>query len=201
MNNIVGALEDSERMSFGNWGDGALWVHFPKVAFLGDSITYSWDLPLYFKNPINAGIPGNTTQMMQERFLSDVASKHPEIVHIHGGINDICHVPGADLHWIEWITDYCANHGFKIILGTLLPNTLWNDVYTSWETGNAAVLAWNDAIKTLGGKNGWPVVDYYTPFINEDGTQISSWFLDGLHPTAAGQGLKAATLSPVLSAI
>lgn len=71
---------------------------------------------------------------------------------------------------------------------------------TFWETGNAAVLAWNEQIEALGNANGWPVVDYYTPFMS-GGSQISSLFVDGIHPNEDGHALMAEILSPVLSAL
>ena len=64
-----------------------------RAVFIGNSITeiWCWDHPEFFSRNryVNAGIGGQTTWQMLQRFQSDVVEKHPQCVVIMGGINDI----------------------------------------------------------------------------------------------------------------
>src|SRR5687768_1892746 len=65
-----------------------------RVAFMGDSITDSWDEPRYgaffqAEPYVNRGIGGQTTQQMLIRFRPDVIALKPQVVVILAGTNDI----------------------------------------------------------------------------------------------------------------
>ncbi|HEY0729326.1 MAG TPA: GDSL-type esterase/lipase family protein, partial [Pyrinomonadaceae bacterium] len=65
-----------------------------RVVFMGDSITDSWDDPVYGgffpgKPYINRGISGQTTPQMLIRFRPDVLALKPKVVVILAGTNDI----------------------------------------------------------------------------------------------------------------
>lgn len=78
-----------------------------KIVMLGDSITknasqqggYVWLLQEYLKRLypeetreiINAGISGNKSTDMQERFQTDVLNARPDVVMINVGVNDVWH--------------------------------------------------------------------------------------------------------------
>ena len=65
-----------------------------RVVFMGDSITDSWDDPVYGgffpgKPYVNRGISGQTTPQMLIRFRPDVIALKPKVVVILAGKNDI----------------------------------------------------------------------------------------------------------------
>lgn len=64
----------------------------PRVVFLGDSITQSWnlaDVELAGVEVLNRGISGQTTAQMLVRFRHDVVDLQPAAVHILAGTNDL----------------------------------------------------------------------------------------------------------------
>jgi lysophospholipase L1-like esterase len=64
----------------------------PRVVFLGDSITQSWnlaDVELPGVEVLNRGISGQTTPQMLVRFRQDVVDLQPAAVHILAGTNDL----------------------------------------------------------------------------------------------------------------
>jgi acyl-CoA thioesterase-1 len=78
-----------------------------KIAFLGDSITeagtreggYIWLFQNYLQELyphrqfeiVNAGISGNQSRQMRQRFASDVLDKNPDLLFINVGVNDVWH--------------------------------------------------------------------------------------------------------------
>src|SRR6202007_740946 len=65
-----------------------------RVVFLGDSITDSWQNPIFGgffpgKPYVDRGISGQTTPQMLVRFRPDVVALHPRVVVILAGTNDI----------------------------------------------------------------------------------------------------------------
>jgi lysophospholipase L1-like esterase len=59
---------------------------------------------------------------------------------------------------------------------------------------NTTVVQVNAAIKQLANQNGYLVVDYYTPLLNDPQD-----FPDGLHPNAAGYAIMEQALAGVVS--
>ncbi|MGK7926437.1 MAG: SGNH/GDSL hydrolase family protein [Spirulina sp.] len=78
-----------------------------KIVFLGDSITeagtreggYIWLLQRYLKELypdrkfelVNAGISGNKSIQMRQRFQPDVLAENPDLLFINVGVNDVWH--------------------------------------------------------------------------------------------------------------
>lgn len=67
----------------------------PTVVFLGDSITYNWNQswagPTFTEHPtwIDAGVTGDSSCGMAARFRQDVVDRHPQMVAILAGTNDV----------------------------------------------------------------------------------------------------------------
>ncbi len=60
------------------------------TAVRGETVIYAAILPEELRNVrvINAGVPGNTTEMARARFAADVLAHHPRIAIVQFGIND-----------------------------------------------------------------------------------------------------------------
>lgn len=167
------------------------------VVFMGDSITAYWMLPV--SNASNAGVPGDTSDMMAARFQTDVLDQHPTTVVILAGTNDIRHYGYAsDQSHIVSMLQAALATGAHVILGTLPPINDWNSqMPVTADQGNALVLQWNESLKTLC-LTSCQIADYHSSMILPDGTQNPQLFnTDRLHPNPSGYVVMWSVLSPV----
>lgn len=162
-----------------------------KIVFFGDSITAGWklwgNLNTHLPNEVNEGVSGNTTPMMLARIQSDVLDKHPAIVVLLGGTNDLAdgyaYVTDAPVYPDESalfeIIERCQAAGAKVIVGTVPP-------LPPQYGGVAWPNQWNQAIKDGAAVYGYTVVDYYPLFLTPTGTQDPSEYIhDLVHPSLA----------------
>jgi len=108
-----------------------------KIAFLGDSITaYGWEQPSGYVRlvvsglasngidvvPIPAGVSGNKSNDMLNRFDADVVSKKPDWLTISCGVNDVWQTNGLSLEQysanITKIVDKAQAAGIKVVILT-----------------------------------------------------------------------------------
>lgn len=153
------------------------------TTFIGDSITAAWQLPGEF---INAGIPGNYTPDMLAR-IDAVLSKHPRVVVILAGTNDMRYRPDADTRNVARMAELAAHDGACVILGTIPPINDWleDTVYTTAE-GSARVARWNQDLTLVARAYGYRLADYHAVLVTADGSFDQSLFWDTVHPNAAG---------------
>jgi lysophospholipase L1-like esterase len=186
--------------------DHALATNDPTVVFMGDSITANWPnlSPLFAQHPafIDAGIVGNDSGEMVDRFAADVVAKHPSQVLILAGTNDV--YPESymlDNNWntpgnITWMVQTAQQDGIMPILATIPP---WGcaaincslaaeaDPSKAHLTNTASLNAW---IKSWGAAQGLIVLDFHSVLVSSDGeTYQPALTLDGVHPSAAGYAL------------
>jgi lysophospholipase L1-like esterase len=153
---------------------------------VGASIVYYWPLPLH-----NAGIAGQTTAQVLERFKSDVLGHGYVRVVILCGTNDVLqHTPNL----ITEATDNLAamakiatNAGVEVVLSELPP------AMSSGVDLNATISQLNASIAQLALQQGYLVVDYFTPMFGHP-----EFFLDGIHPNSAGYAVMAKALAAVV---
>ena len=184
-------------MLFSSCGDGGSPTSMAvadqlNIVFFGDSITEAWKtwghLNVYLPSEINAGVSGNTTAMMLERIQGDVLDKHPAVVILLGGTNDLAdgyaNVPGVHSYPDEAalfkIIELCEAAGAKVIVGTVPPlPPQYGGV--GWPN------QWNQAIKDGAAEYGYTVVDYYPLFLTPTGTQDPNEYIQDLvHPSVTG---------------
>jgi len=160
-------------------------VSLTQVAFMGDSITSFWSLPV-----VNLGVPGNTTSLMLARFPDEVTGHGYQIVVILGGINDLTHnqTPEEALANITKMAQAARSAQIDVVLCELTPDFQENDGYDS------AVRALNASIVQLATAQHYTLVDYYDPMAGHP-----EYFKDGLHPTDAGYAVMAQALLPTLT--
>lgn len=180
------------------------------VVFMGDSITYNWgqtwaspDFSLY-PNWSDAGIVGNDSGQMVDRFQSDVIDKHPDVVAILAGTNDVypdwtlCGDGGNwdTCHNIAWMVQAAKLNGIRPVLATIPP---WGcadpkcqlavtaDNSTSRFTRINQLNSW---IKSYAAQQGIPVVDYWTALVAPDQQHYQvAMTVDGVHPSPKGYAL------------
>jgi lysophospholipase L1-like esterase len=198
-------------------------VPLPTIVFMGDSITYNWSQGwagttfTSHSNWIDVGISGQTSGQMQARFRGEVILKHPAVVVILAGTNDV--YPSWQLCGGEWWIDTCHNiddmvqqakaAGIKPILATIPP---WNCVDANNHCAlaqnadsspgrYAKIDALNEWIKEYGFQQGLVVVDYHSVLVAADGKMYPpALTIDGVHPMPAGYALMAPMIEDAIQA-
>jgi len=188
-------------------GDGSSTAPPQTIVMMGDSLTSAWriwgDLDQHLPQAIDAGVPGNTTIMMQERFQKDVLDQRPDVVVILGGTNDVfdataINAPLPDMGYILDMIVGAQQAGARVILGTIPPST---QVYYGRKVeGN--ILEWNARLRSVAKVYGAVVADYYPVLCKPDGSQDWSLFEpDHIHPNTEGFQAMWPVLAQALSAV
>jgi acyl-CoA thioesterase I len=178
-----------------------------RIVFMGDSITEAWkDLrPGFFAGDrIDRGISGQTSPQMLGRFMQDVISLRPAIVHILAGTNDVAGNTGptsleAVQNNIRAMAELAEAHGIHVVLGTVLPARQYRGRPEIDPVSSIAAL--NDWIRRYAREHRIAVVDYYT--VMDDGQHglSAADSSDGVHPTDAGYAKMEAALERVLGPV
>ena len=164
----------------------------PRVIFLGDSLTQSWNLAglgLAEAEVLNRGISGQTTPQMLVRFRQDVVGLKPAVVHILAGTNDLAGNTGPTT--LEAIEDNLssmveiaeANH-IRVVLASVLPALDY-----PWRRGlqpAPRIVALNDWIRAYAKRHKLVYADYYSVLVDPQGGFKSELADDGVHPNRAG---------------
>jgi len=193
------------------------------VVFLGDSITYLWGLssvggPLFQQHPswVDAGVSGNTSGQIAARFQQDVIARHPGVVAILAGTNDV--YPGWTLCGAGGATDTCHNiismvsqahaNGIQPVLATIPPWGCREAVCALAEDVDSdsgryeRIDALNHWIMTYGRQQGLVVIDYWLPLVATDKeTYIPSMTMDGVHPSAQGYAMMDPLIEEALTQV
>lgn len=160
------------------------------VVFMGDSITKLWESLPY----INAGINGQTSAQMLERFEVDVLSKRPSVVVILAGTNDVFLEEFPAVDNVGRMADMAAASGACVILGTLPPAFIAGvGIRETVEENLEAQQRWNADIKMLAQAHTYRVADYRTPM--EARPEL---FADTLHPNADGYAVMLGVVQPLV---
>jgi lysophospholipase L1-like esterase len=172
-----------------------------RVVFLGDSITDSWQNPIYGgffpgKPYFDRGISGQTTPQMLVRFRPDVIALQPAVVVILAGTNDIAGNTGPmTLEQMEAnlasMSELARAHGIRVVLASVMPV---NDITTpegkkfvqTEHRPPEKIIALNDWIKKYAAERGEIYLDYFSAMVDDKGSFKIELTYDGLHPNAAG---------------
>lgn len=166
-----------------------------KIAAMGDSITEG-----YMCNPrdgwvsivgrdlgikmFNLGVPGDLTRNMKRRFQRQLLSLAPSHCLILGGTNDaFCEIDLDDYSEnIMFMVEYCVKNGIVPILGlpvpSLGPEEFILQEYREW-------------LKEYEEKEKIQIIDFYSSFLDSQGTIKEEYYLDEVHPNAAGYRIMA----------
>lgn len=197
----------------------------PTVVFMGDSITYNWQnfTDAFKQRPTwtDAGVIGNDSGRMIQRFQAQVINAHPDVVVILAGTNDV--YPGWALcapgeGWYGTANnDTCANlqymvrwaKGFGItpVLATIPPwgcpepNCALAENADGSQSRYDRIAQLNAWIKQYGAAQGLVVVDYHSVLVSvDDKTYVPDLTVDGVHPSAAGYALMLPLIEDAITA-
>ncbi|HET7108047.1 MAG TPA: SGNH/GDSL hydrolase family protein [Candidatus Acidoferrum sp.] len=172
--------------------------------FLGDSITESWNLSVFFKDKsyVNRGISGQTTPQILLRFRQDVIALKPEIVVILAGTNDIAENTGpTTLEAIEdnlkSMVDLAQKNSVRPILASVLPAAAfpWRPELRPIEK----ILALNQWMKGYAASEHIAYVDYYSAMVNDQHGLKPELSGDGVHPNEAGYAVMAPLVAEAIA--
>lgn len=172
------------------------------VVFIGDSIIAQWtDLCASYApgDCVNAGVGGQTSIDILERFDRDVIALHPRAVVIFAGTNDMIKSDTYNVDCIESMAEEATMSGIRVVLAKITSGD-WHH-YKDADNGPlslAQTRGWNGELEALAYRNGYDIVDLYTPTLTSAGTQDTRLFADWVHPNAAGH---AAMLPAVLAEV
>jgi lysophospholipase L1-like esterase len=166
---------------------------------------------------VNAGVPGNTTEMAAKRFEKDVLVYKPDLVIVQFGANDaavdVWKTPPATESRVgikafeqnlRSFISAIKSYGGKVILVATSP-TRWTDKlkkmygkppYNPNDPNGFDVILkdYVEVVRRLASEEKVRLVDlfeaYYT-YQQKTGQQMDALFLDGLHPNSAGQRIEA----------
>jgi lysophospholipase L1-like esterase len=198
----------------------ALSAIFPTVpvVFMGDSITFYWgpgqqgnsDAFTVNHTWTDAGIYGETSGQMLNRFQTDVIAASPRVVHILAGTNDV--YPGWVLCGGAQDVDTCDNikamvamsraAGIEVIIGSIPP----------WGPGGAAsgfdpspdrytrINQLNQWIEQYCEQNKLTFVNYHALLVSSDGnTYEPDLTIDGIHPSPQAYSLMTPTAEQAIA--
>src|SRR5258706_1929641 len=139
----------------------------PQVIF-GDSITCRWPISILPAGTENAGIDGNTTTQMMERFSRDILDYHPKTLVILGGVNDLVQgiPPEIIINNLLAMANIAKDNGIRIILATI----------------PAIKVLPVEGVNILIRQSNFEFVDYYKVTLDHPEFFIA----DGIHPSIAG---------------
>lgn len=141
---------------------------------------------------VNAGISGQTTKNGLERLDRDVLSKHPHLVTVSFGLNDVARIPPDDFRKsLAELVARCRAAKSKVLLCT--PNAVINTGSRPIEK----VVQYCDMIRAAGRELDVPVCDQYRAGEALRQREAWTWRLtmsDEIHPNMAGHKLMAEEL-------
>ena len=164
--------------------------NFPKVVFMGNSITENWAYyhPEFFSsnNFCGRGIGGQTSSQMLLRFKADVIDLHPKAVVIMAGTNDLAH----NNYWVEpdkvidnivAMCDMARANGITPIISSIPPCIEFPWRKELGYVGNT-IADLNKDLRAYAEANGIVYVDYHSEFADINYGFPSSLSEDGCHP-------------------
>ena len=169
------------------------------VVFLGDSITFHFDLAKAFPNlkTANRGLSGDTTRGMLYRLPEEVLDLHPKLIVLLCGVNDLSEAKAGHGGSPEGIAANIRLMLEKITEKQPQTPVLVCEIMPAGKPGlkeaNAAV---DQVVPDFPNAHRLKI---HQLFLNPDGRQNKSLFKDGTHPNAAGYAVWQAALAPEIT--
>lgn len=178
----------------------------PRVVFMGDSITDSWQQPRFGgffpgKPYVDRGISGQTTPQMLVRFRRDVIDLKPKAVVILAGTNDLAGNTGPatdeDIqNNLASMSQLAHANSIKVVFASVTPVSAHHTlaprgVPQTTTRPMARIQALNNWMKTYAAANGDTYLDYFSAMTDQAGLMQAELTEDDLHPNAKGYAIMA----------
>jgi len=186
-----------------------------RVVFMGDSITDSWDNPIYGgffpgKPYIDRGISGQTTPQMLIRFRRDVIELKPKVVVILAGTNDIAGNTGpTTLEAIEdnfrSMAELATANGIRVVLASVMPVSDYEmrdekPLIQTVRRPPEKILELNKWLQEFAKTHHHVYLDYFSAMVDDKGFLKDELSNDGLHPNAQGYAVMAPLAEAAIAA-
>src|ERR1043165_9149145 len=186
-----------------------------RVVFMGDSISDSWDDPIYGgffpgKPYIDRGISGQTTPQMLIRFRPDVIALKPRVVVILAGTNDLAGNTGPmTLEAIEdnfrSMSELATANGIHVVLASVLPVSDYElrdgkPIVQTVRRPPEKILALNRWLQQFARAHHEVYLDYFSAMVDDKGFLKDALSDDGLHPNAQGYAVMAPLAEAAITA-
>lgn len=167
----------------------------PDVVFMGDSITEFWktnDQFMFNDRIVDRGISGQTSPQMLARFMPDVVSLRPRVVHILAGTNDVAGNTGPNSpqdyeNNIRAMVALAQANGIAVVIGSILPANRF-----TWRPDLRPadqILALNRWLRAFAVEKHLGYVDYYAALVDDKGGFRARLSNDGVHPNSEGYAI------------
>lgn len=173
------------------------------AVFIGASHTQYWQNYVDFqaRQWIDKGIAGQKCGDVLARVQTDVVALQPATMHLLCGTNDILRGPTdpavTEANIAAIILTARANN-IDVIMATLPP--VRAGVFATFDpTTPQQIIALNDWIRNYGRVHRYPVADYYSVLVGEDGQLVEAYTTDGVHLTAKGYEVMDSVVMPLFS--
>ena len=178
----------------------------PRVVFMGDSITDSWQQPRFGsffssgKPYLDRGISAQTTPQMLVRFRPDVIDLKPAVVVILAGTNDIAGNTGPTTDEeiegnLASMAELARAHEIRVVLASITPISAYHTrpgaIPQTTARPISRILAVNEWIKKYAAANGHVYLDYFSSMTDASGLLREQLSEDDLHPNLAGYNVMA----------
>jgi len=186
-----------------------------RVVFMGDSITDSWDDPIYGgffpgKPYLDRGISGQTTPQMLIRFRPDVIALKPRVVVILAGTNDLAGNTGpTTLEAIEdnfrSMAELATANGIRVVFASILPVSDYEmrdskPITQTVRRPPEKILALNTWLQEFSRAHHHVYLDYFSAMVDDKGFLKDELSDDGLHPNAQGYAVMAPLAEAAIAA-
>lgn len=156
------------------------------IVMLGNSITHESEWSELFKNAnvLNRGISGDTSDGVLKR-IQHITKGRPAKIFLMIGINDIQQGVSQDsiINNIESIIDsiIAVSPTTRIYLQSILPVNTNFKVYKGLEGRENTVIEVNKRIEKIAQEKGFPFINLFNEFADENNDLSPEWTNDGLH--------------------
>jgi lysophospholipase L1-like esterase len=138
--------------------------------------------PSTFRNYVDAGVDGNTSDSLLARFNKDVLELHPQVVHILIGTNDVIDnatygsIPLATTEEnINTMAAMAERSGVRVVVGTVTPVVA---SYPRADDINSEIVSLNEWIRATSEQQHWKIVGYYS-LLEVNGALGVGYSIDG----------------------
>lgn len=167
------------------------------ILFLGDSLTYRYDLDKYYKkyNVVNSGIGNDKTSDILKNMKSRVYDYNPSKVFLLIGANDLCYDVSSDevVKNIEKIIKLIKKNRpyAKIYLESIYPINKSDDdkiaaYVRTFSVSNDDIKEVNKKLEDFAKKENITYIDIFSELVNNDGNLDLKYTKEGLHMTDEG---------------
>lgn len=176
------------------------------ILFLGDSITYRYDLEKYYEklNVVNSGIDGNKTTDIIDDIKKRVYDYNPSKVFILIGINDLCDGKSNEevVDNVKKIIDLIKENRpyAKIYLESIYPINKTDDdkidgYVRDFFITNDDIKNVNKKLEEIAGDSNITYIDMFSKLVDSDGNLDLKYTEEGLHMSSEGYDMITEILS------